>query len=232
MKRICACAAVTLSAVLSAPLYAYEAGSFIVRGGAATVSPDVSSSALSLSGSELTGTGAAVDDGTALGLTGVYMLRDHWGLELVAASPFSHDIQVEGLGEPLDLGETKHLPPTLLVQWYPLQPNSAVQPYVGLGVNYTAFFDEKVDRNANDFFSSALGANDSAELSLKNSFGLAAEAGVDFAFGPNQRWLFNASVWWMDIDTEAKVKVPGVGTIMADVELDPLVYMAGLGYRF
>ncbi|SEA45979.1 OmpW/AlkL family protein [Microbulbifer marinus] len=231
MKRFFACATLTLSAALSAPLYAYEAGSMILRGGAATVSPEVSSSALALSGTELAGTEVAVDDGSALGLTGVYMLRDHWGLELVAASPFTHDIQVEGLGDTLNLGETKHLPPTVLLQWYPMQPSSAIQPYLGLGVNYTAFFDEKIDRSANDVFA-ALGATDGAKLSLENSLGLAAEAGVDFTFGPEQKWLFNASVWWMDIDTEATVKVPGVGTIMADVELDPLVYMAGLGYRF
>ncbi len=227
MKLLFALAAIALST----PALAYEAGSFIVRGGVATVSPDVQSSTLSLSGTELEGTAADVGDGAALGLTGVYMLRDHWGLELVAASPFSHDLEVEGLGETLDLGETKHLPPTLLLQWYPMESGSAIQPYIGLGLNYTVFFDEKVDGAADALFAQ-LGAVDGADISLDNSLGVAAEAGVDFAFGPDQRWLFNVSLWWMDIDTKAKVKVPGVGNINADVELDPLVYMAGLGYRF
>lgn len=227
MKLLIALATVALSA----PALAYEAGSFIVRSGAATVSPDVSSSTLSLSGTELAGTAADVDDGTALGLTGVYMLDDHWGLELVAASPFSHDLKVEGLGATLDLGETKHLPPTVLLQWYPMESSSAVQPYIGLGLNYTVFFDEEINRDADAAFAQ-LGATDGAELSLDNSLGLAAEAGVDFAFGQDQRWLFNVALWWMDIDTEAEVNVPGVGKINADVELDPLVYMAGLGYRF
>ncbi|MCX2780817.1 OmpW/AlkL family protein [Microbulbifer thermotolerans] len=227
MKLLVALAA----AALSVPAMAYESGTFILRTGIATVSPDVDSDALALSGTELTGTAADVDDASALGLTGVYMLNDHWGVELVAATPFTHDLEVKGLGATFDLGETKHLPPTVLLQWYPMDANSNIQPYVGLGLNYTVFFDEEIDSQANEVFA-GLGATGNADLSLDNSFGMAAEAGVDFAFGQDQRWLFNLSVWWMDIDTEAEVKVPGVGTIKADVELDPLVYMAGLGYRF
>ena len=217
--------------LFSVPAMAYESGSFILRSGAATISPDVSSSALSLAGAELPGTGADVEDGSALGLTGTYMLSDSFGIEVVASTPFSHDLKVEGFGDALELGETRHLPPTVLLQWYPLQASSPVQPYLGLGVNYTVFFDEQIDAVANDLFAS-LGATGAADLSLKNSLGAAAEAGVDFAFGSDQRWLFNLAVWWMDIDTEAKVSVPGVGRVTADVEIDPLVTMAGLGYRF
>ncbi|WP_237055581.1 OmpW/AlkL family protein [Microbulbifer sediminum] len=210
---------------------AYQPGEVILRSGAATVSPDVSSGPLSLSGVALAGTAADVDDGTALGLTATYMLTDTWGVELVASSPFSHDLAVEGLGDTFALGETRHLPPTLLLQWYPRLGGSPLQPYLGLGVNYTAFFDEQVDGAANELFA-ALGATGDADLSLENSVGLAAEAGVDFSFGQDRRWLLNLSVLWMDIDTEAEVRVPGVGTIAADVELDPLVTVAGLGYRF
>ncbi|WP_299579834.1 OmpW family outer membrane protein [uncultured Microbulbifer sp.] len=231
MNRITACATAALTAVLSAPVLAYEEGSFIVRGGMATVAPDTNSSALSINGDAQNGTGVDVENGSALGLTGVYMFRDHWGVELVAATPFSHEINAEGLGPTFELGETKHLPPTLLLQWYPMEPQSAIQPYVGLGVNYTAFFDEEITSTGNATLKS-LGASGDSKLSLDNSFGLAAEAGIDFAFGADQRWLFNMSVFWMDIETDATVKVPGLGKVTANVDIDPLVYMAGLGYRF
>ncbi|MBY6213223.1 outer membrane beta-barrel protein [Microbulbifer agarilyticus] len=227
MKLIAAAATL----LLSAPVFAYESGSVLLRAGAATVSPDVSSSALALSGTALEGTAAGVKDGSALGITATYMWRDHWGIELVAASPFSHDLQVTGLGESFDLGETRHLPPTVLLQYYPLAPSSKVQPYVGAGLNYTVFFEEAISSQADSVFAT-LGATDGADLSLKNSTGVALEAGVDFTFGADQRWLFNVAVFWMDIDTKATVEVPGVGKITADVELDPLVTMAGLGYRF
>ncbi|WP_444928559.1 OmpW/AlkL family protein [Microbulbifer sp. SSSA002] len=232
MNRLTAFATVALTAAISAPALAYEEGSFILRGGIATVAPDTDSSVLSLNGTGISQTGVDVDNGSALGLTGVYMFREHWGVELVAATPFSHDIEVvgEGLGS-FNLGETKHLPPTLLVQWYPMEAQSNIQPYVGLGVNYTAFFDEEISSTADAAFAS-LGATGDAELSLDNSFGLAAEAGIDFTFGADQRWLFNMSVFWMDIETDATVKVPGLGEVTANVDIDPLVYMAGLGYRF
>ncbi|MFA0811744.1 OmpW/AlkL family protein [Microbulbifer epialgicus] len=232
MNRKTAYAAAALTAVLSAPVLAYEEGSFILRGGMATVAPDTSSSTLFANGDAVPNTGVDVDNGSALGLTGVYMFRDHWGVELVAATPFTHEIQAEGLGDTFELGETKHLPPTLLVQWYPMDTQSTIQPYVGFGVNYTAFFDEEISSTADAKFEELLNATGDAKLSLDNSFGLAAEAGVDFAFGADQRWLFNVSVFWMDIDTDATVKVPGVGNVTAKVDIDPLVYMAGLGYRF
>ncbi|KUJ83538.1 outer membrane protein OmpW [Microbulbifer flavimaris] len=223
--------AVLATVFLTAPALAYQPGEVILRSGAATVSPDVSSSTLSLGDTELAGTAADVDDGSAMGITATLMLNNRWGVELVAASPFSHDLSVSGLGETFDLGEATHLPPTLLLQYYPDLPLAGVQPYVGLGVNYTIFFEEEVSREANDLFA-GLGASGGADLTLGDSVGLAAEAGVDFAFGADQRWLFNVAVWWMDIDTDAEVKVPGVGSIRADVEVDPLVYMAGIGYRF
>lgn len=223
--------AIALAAGISGSASAYDSGDFILRSGAITVSPDVSSSALALGDVTLDGTAAGVEDGSALSLIGTYMLREHVGLELIAATPFSHDLEVSGLGDTFALGETRHLPPTLMLQYYPLESASKVQPYVGLGLNYTVFFDEKISGDANDIFAS-IGATGNADLSLKNSTGVAAEAGVDIAFGADQRWLFNLAVWWMDIDTEAKVDVPGVGTVSADVELDPLVYSAGFGYRF
>lgn len=229
MKKMAFCCA--LASLVSGSAFAYESGDFILRSGAATVSPDVNSSTLALGDVTLAGTAADVKNGTALSLIGTYMLNNHWGLEVVAATPFSHDLKVSGLGETFDLGETRHLPPTVLLQYYPLAPSSRVQPYVGVGLNYTVFFDEEIAADANDVFA-ALGATGKAELSLKNSSGVAAEVGADIAFGADDRWLFNVALWWMDIDTKARVKVPGVGVVTADVALDPLVYTAGFGYRF
>lgn len=45
------------------------------------------------------------------------------------------------------------------------------------------------------------------------------------------RVLLNAAVWYADIDTEASFDVAGTpGKV--DVDIDPYVYMVGLGYRF
>ena len=122
---------------------AYEAGDIILRAGVASVQPDESSSALKLNGAALAGTSVGVDGDEQLGLTGTYMLTSNIGVGLLAATPFEHDITANGLG--VDAGDTKQLPPTLTLQYFPMQPSAAFQPYVGIGVNYTAFFDEGVD---------------------------------------------------------------------------------------
>src|SRR5690606_33287466 len=96
---------------------------------------------------------ATLDSDTQLGLNFAYMVTDKVGIELLAATPFSHDVGVAGLQGGLaglngKLGSIKHLPPTLSVVYYPLNNASAFKPYVGAGINYTWFFDEELSSAA------------------------------------------------------------------------------------
>ena len=128
---------------LAAPLaQAHTAGDIIVRAGAITVNPDADSSSVKvdrgpLAGADLGGK-ATMSSDTQLGLNFAYMLTDNWGIELLAASPFEHDVKIKGtaLGAANGkLGTLKHLPPTLSLVYYPLDAKSAFQPYVGAGIN-------------------------------------------------------------------------------------------------
>jgi outer membrane protein len=196
---------------------AFEAGDFILRAGVVHVAPDDSSDQILLSGGAPTGSELAVDSNTQLGIRGTYMFTSNLGLGVLAATPFKHNITAEGgalvdLGL-TDVGETKHLPPTVTLQYYPMKSSSAVQPYVGVGVNYTTFFEEK--------------SNLGSELELDDSVGVAAEVGVDYML--SEQFGLNAAIWWADIDTEAEIK--GV-TEKVDLEIDPMVYMVGFTYKF
>lgn len=202
--------------------FAYETGDLILRAGVASVQPDEDSSNLELNGSGIPGTSAGVDNSEQLGLTVSYMLTPHLGLGVLAATPFEHDIKANGLG--LDAGEAKQLPPTITLQYFPMDSASAFQPYVGIGINYTIFFSEDVDSE----LEAALGTK--GDLELDDSFGLAAQIGADYAI--NEHWVLNASVWYLDIDTDATFKFDDGTRIEADVDVDPWVYMLGLGYRF
>jgi outer membrane protein len=212
-----------LATALAAPLaHAYQAGDIILRAGAATVDPHEDSSALKLNGATLGGQ-ATVDSNTQLGLTGTYMLSDNLGVGLLAATPFEHSVGVKGLGGlDGDLADIKHLPPTLTLQYFPLDKSSRLQPYVGAGLNYTTFFDEDLtsQREAQGF----------SNLELDDSWGLALEAGVDYMLSDSL--LLNASVWYLDIDTTATTDLAGAGQVKVDVDIDPFVYMVGLGYKF
>ncbi|MGK3947131.1 OmpW family outer membrane protein, partial [Streptomyces caeruleatus] len=64
---------------------------------------------------------------------------DNFGVELLAATPFSHSVK---MGD-TEVAKVKHLPPTLMAQYYFGDVQSKVRPYVGIGVNYTTFFDEQ-----------------------------------------------------------------------------------------
>lgn len=230
---------------------AYEPGDMIVRAGAALVDPHESSSPIVIDtlGLGATGTRVGVDNDTQFGITFTYMLAQQVGIELLAASPFTHDIYAKG-GD--TLAETSHLPPTLSINYYFNSPDSDFQPFIGAGVNYTLFFDEKVNSNLNDATLSALvsqatgGALNNAisnsrntQLDLDDSMGLALHFGFDYAL--NDNWALNVSYWRINIDTEGHITttadVAGVGTDLpvkarVNVDIDPSVYMAGISYRF
>lgn len=139
-----------------------------------------------------------------------YFVTPNWGVELLAATPFKHDVRLNGA----KAAEVSHLPPTLSLQYH-FNPGERISPFVGIGLNYTAFFDVH-----------ETGPLTGTQLTLDKSWGAAAHAGVDFAL--NDRWLISADVRWMDIDTDARVNGVKVGT----VNIDPLAYGVAIGYRF
>ncbi|MBL3556154.1 MULTISPECIES: OmpW/AlkL family protein [Marinobacter] len=197
---------------------AFEAGDFIVRAGAVHVAPDDSSDVLTVGGAEALGSDArvGVDANSQLGIRATYMFTSNLGVGLLAATPFKHNITGEGdissLGK---VAETKHLPPTLTLQYFPMHSTAALQPYVGVGVNYTTFFEEKTS-----------GALEGLDIELDDSVGVAAEIGLDYML--SEQFGLNAAIWWADIDTEAEVET--LDTF--DVEIDPMVYMVGFTYKF
>ena len=212
---------------------AFEAGDFIVRAGAVHAAPDDSSGVITVNGTKPLGNArVAVDSNTQLGLRATYMFNGNIGLGLLAATPFRHNISGAGsLAGAGKLGETKHLPPTLTLQYFPMHNSSAFQPFVGVGVNYTTFFEEKTT----DTVAAALGAA-STSLKLDDSFGVAVEVGMDYMLSEN--FGLNAAVWWADINTDATITAyDAQGNVAArtdkfDVEIDPMVYMVGFTYKF
>ena len=211
--------------LLAGPVMAHQSGDFIVRMGGIKVAPDVSSDAFDSALPVVGGLEVDVDDDTQLGLTFAYMVTDNIGVELVGATPFTHDIVLDAGGDGVVIGETSHLPPTLLAQFYAPQLGP-MRAYLGAGVNYTLFFDESID----DAVVSPLVGGADVDVKLSNSMGFAWEVGADFLI--NENWLLNASVWNIDIDTEARLYVNDARVDKIDVEIDPWVYMVGVGYRF
>lgn len=217
-------------ALVSGSAMAYEAGDLIVRAGAAAVDPQEESSELFLNGDAVPGSSAGVDSDVQLGLSITYMMTENAGFEVLAATPFSHNITayIPGVGT-VDAAEVKHLPPTFSFQFYPLGVGSAFQPYVGVGINYTTFFDEEVSDELNAVTQS-LTIPGEASLDLKDSFGYAVEVGCDFAI--TDHLVLNAAIWKAGIDTVATFSYVDGSEITANVDIDPMVYMVAAGYKF
>lgn len=217
----------------------YQSGDILLRGGITQVNPDSGKADVSLDGAALP-LSLSVDDDTQLGLNFVYFYNQNWAVEVLAATPFSHDVVLhdpQGATAAIygidlngaNLAEVTHLPPTVSALYY-FDNNLAFKPYLGLGLNYTVFFDEE--------FTSTPTAAGFNNLELDSSIGIALQAGFDYVI--NDNWSVNASVRYIDISTEATFDVTNdlgvdsglVGKGSATVDVDPMVYSLMLGYKF
>ncbi|MFV1440517.1 MULTISPECIES: OmpW/AlkL family protein [unclassified Phaeobacter] len=194
--------ALALSAALAAlagPALAQSQGDWTLGIGIANVNPKSDNGTLA-------GAAATIDDDTALTFTAEYFIRDNIGIELLAASPFEHDISLNGAYT----ATTKHLPPTLSVNYhFPTQ--TKFKPFVGVGINYTTFFEE----------SSPAGV-----ISLDDSVGLALNLGADWQI--SDRGALRVNVRYMDIETDVTLNGTKIGT----AEIDPVTVGFGYVHRF
>ncbi|MCA1928897.1 OmpW family protein [Rheinheimera sp.] len=227
----------TIASLLFAASAAPALASWSVNVGAISVLPQDSSSHLNVvetvAGLPAKSTEVAVDNNTQLGITVDYQLTKNWTIELIAATPFKHDVQVKGSAiDGLPLGSTKHLPPTLLAQYHFDLGDSRFDPFVGLGLNYTNFFQEDVSGELVSTLQAlnVTDANDRVELKLKDSWGLAMQAGVNVKLA--DQWSAHLMLSKMDIDTEGRVLVNGTSIQSVDVTIDPYVWMIGARYSF
>lgn len=178
---------------------AYEAGDWILRGGVHYAAPKSDNH-------------DTVDVEGSFGLTGSaeYFLTPHWAVDLLAAVPFEHRIDLKNGDE---VARVQHLPPTLSLVWY-APVGQRWHAYAGAGLNYTVFFNERTR-----------GALAGTDLELESSIGPAALLGVDWDL--NKRWGLAVDARYLDIDTRAKLDGSSIGT----VEIDPLTVGVSVSYR-
>ena len=107
-------------------------------------------------------------------------------------------------------GSVKQLPPTLSVKYhFPTQSN--FKPFVGLGINYTTFFEEE----------SPLGT-----LELDDSFGLAATVGAEWLVGDSG--AVRLDVRYIKIDSDVSLNGANIGK----AEIDPVTVGLAYVHRF
>ncbi|MBL3562277.1 OmpW/AlkL family protein [Rhodovulum sulfidophilum] len=152
----------------------------------------------------LAGAESHVGDNARPTLTFEYFFADNWGVEVLGALPFKHNINIDGVGK----ADTLQLPPVVSLQYHFVN-SSTVTPFLGAGLNYTTFWD--TDDSV------------SGDIKLEDSWGLALHAGLDYALTDHS--AIRTDVRWIDIDT--KVKSDSLGDL-GTAHIDPWVF--GISY--
>jgi len=159
-------------------------------------------------GSDLKGSSGLtidVEDNAVPTLSIAYFLTNNLAIETICCFT-SHSIYNQATGT--KISDVWIFPPTLSLQYH--QQIGAFKPYVGVGVNYMAMFDES-----------------NPAIDLKNDWGLALGGGVDVALGGGWQLSFDVKkIIGMDSDIHAG------GVYLDTVELDPWLISVGVGYRF
>ncbi|GIK49371.1 MAG: outer membrane beta-barrel protein [Hyphomonadaceae bacterium] len=139
-----------------------------------------------------------------------YFFTDNISAELLCCVA-THD--VTAAGGAVDLGEVTHFPPTVTLK-YRWTNFGQFEPYVGAGVNYTAFID----------------SDPPAGLSVDydDSFGPALQLGFDYRL--DEHWGVNFDVRRIWINTD--VTISGAVNATDDVDINPWVVSTSVAYRF
>jgi outer membrane protein len=132
-------------------------------------------------------------------------LTERLALELVVATT-GHSLKIEDFS----IGSVGLIPPTLTLQYH-FAPDGSARPYIGVGVNYTIFYQQS-------------GLLD--DLDLKNSFGWDGQFGVDFTVGKGV--LLNLDIKYINVETDVSID----GMDLGKVKINPWVIGFGVGHRW
>lgn len=142
-----------------------------------------------------------------------YMFTKNLGAELILATSH-HTIWGRKSLAGTKIGSTWVLPPTLTLQWR-FFPSSIVQPYIGGGLNFTAFYAHHCDLP-------------NTRLSLNSSWGGALQGGFDYFF--YRDWLFNVDIKYVWMNTDAYLHGDVTGKV--HVGINPLIIGFGFGRKW
>ena len=181
------------------------AGTFQVRLRAVTVSPDPAAT-ITVNGAAIGGK-TSVTDSVIPEADFSYFLTDHIAVELIAGVT-RHTVNNTVAGR---VASISLLPPTLTAQYH-FDPQGAIRPYVGAGLNYT-FFDNPASALAGMHFS--------------HNVGFALQAGVDVPV--RDGYFLNLDAKKLFLNTSATA---AGGTVRAKASLDPWLVGVGVGLRF
>lgn len=192
-------------------------GNFMVRVLGSGVLPDTDADISTATGVALPTYDADISDEFIPAATLTYFFSPNLAVELFCCFA-NHQAKGKGaLSAVGDIADFWIFPPSLTLQYH-FTGMGGFKPYVGAGLTYIHFFDEDSGNLTN-----------ATSVDIDDAVGFALQAGADISLGNN--WYLNMDVKKVFIDTEASWRGGGVD-LDADVDIDPWIVSAGIGYRF
>jgi outer membrane protein len=176
------------------------------------------------------GVSADVSDVQTLYLAYIRRLSPHFDFELTLGIPPRTDTVGKGpakLGSvPYDgqtIGTVKWFAPSMLVEYKFRDESEAFRPYVGVGVNFTHFYDRQINSNGEAAFGGP------TSVTLSNSIGPVGTVGMYYRIKGGWNAIASYSISSVSSDLEANT---GGLVRRAHVSFNPHALVIALGYSF
>lgn len=168
--------------------------------------------------------GISVGNATTLQVVYTRKIDEHWDFDIQVGVP--PRLEVTGTGTLAPFGVIAHIRqagPSVFATYNFGPPENKFRPFVGLGVNYSHFYDaESTD-------SGRLASGGPTKSSLSDSFGLATKIGASYKL--SDQWLVIGTIGAAKIKTDVSSTTGSIER-KTSVDLRPVVFTLGLAYTF
>lgn len=192
----------------------YAPSPWMIRVRALAVVP-VAGASLDLNGRAVPGADVSITNSVIPELDISYFFTPNIAAELILGTT-PHTVKGAGSLAGVPVGKAWLLPPTLLLQYH-FNLTDKIKPYVGAGINYTFFYNQKADGPV------------VYSMDIKNQFGAALQVGVDIMI--DNHWGINFDVKKLFLRPNVTL-ASSLGVITGKVDINPWIFGGGVTYRF
>jgi outer membrane protein len=221
MRNIQICSVMALYGLLAAQPAFAEAGDILLKGRAIYVMPKNSLVDIPVG----LGNGpVSVKDAIGAEFSATYLWSDQVGIEFALGGGKTSFPTADSAAARGELLSASGVMPSVIVQFHPM-PKAAVRPYIGIGVNYTLFYDEKPGAI---LLNNTLNSKSDLAVQVEGKFGVVGQFGIDIPI--DGKTFFNIDVKYVKSSTTLSIKNSKFNFV--DVSIDPFIFGVGLGFRF